>query len=153
MDINILVQKRNKRIEAEREENEALMPKLLNPCLLTKVYNWYIQTSKEIVGFPEEYSSGSRLRFIFIALWLYSPASLLPDGLRTKMKPGQLRTCLSQILKIDNMGVISHLVPIVSNNHIVYKSFRSDVDYLWEKLKDSEFYADLLLKDQLSKNV
>lgn len=120
---------RRNRVEAEKLENIAFSPLLIDTSHIKLIYNWYKIISKEVNGFPKEESNAYRQRFIFIILLIYSPGVLLGDKM-----PNGLRKDIAKAMVVKCDTVISNNCANVMFNYHTYRDFRSDVDYLWYEI-------------------
>lgn len=108
------------------EERNATQPALTDFTIIPQLYEWFQDAQVESI----ESEVTKRRQFLFIVLYLYSPKSLLPDGLR-----GTLVNVLNSVHKSSISNDVHYLYLFYKQ----YGKFRKNVDksyaFICDKLR------------------
>lgn len=102
------------------ELSQTLTPKLKDLALIVKIYGIYCEVA-ERYGFKADKVSDNNKQFLFLILWLYSPASLC-GGKITKT----LRKAISQPLGIEFDNTIYKIRSKALSWYDIYPEFRKE---------------------------
>lgn len=124
-----------------RQETEASAPILADLSLLPRLYYWFGEALQERGCSPCIESVSQRKKFLYIILYLYSPASLAGG----KMTLG-LRDKLAELFQLRSRTTISDNCGDVVFLYCRYKDFHEEVDdiflYIMEQLKVNKFITN-----------
>lgn len=116
---------REEKLRLLEREAELLKPILRQVELLPTLFEWFIEIRNNMPVRPDRMSVRTRKQFLFIILWLYSPATLsggrLLYGLRRK---------LVEVFHVNSRTIISDNCSDVVFYYQQYKDFRIEVDYI-----------------------
>lgn len=120
---------REQKSRLSQREQELSEPLLTSLHLIPTIFRWYCELQGHS-GLPERRASTRfRQKFIFILLFLYSPAALAGG----KMTKG-VRNVLAEVLGFRSPTAISNLCVNVMFYYHNYKDYREDVDYLFTEI-------------------
>lgn len=111
----------------EREQ-ELSTPVLYDFELIGEIYKWFKELLAEFPLPPNIDSPTQRKKFIFIILFLYSPATLSGD----KTKVG-IRNKIAEVTGCSG-SLISHNLDDVTFMYNRYKEHRRDIEYLYTEI-------------------
>lgn len=115
--------------EIVKKEKEASTPLLTDFSLIERLHTWFWQTREERPCAPRGESVYQRKKFLFIILFLYSPATLAGG----KMTKG-LRDKLADVLDMQSRSAISDNCADVVFLYNHYKDFRNDVNTIYNQI-------------------
>lgn len=119
---------REQREQIVRETNKLSVSRLQNPDLLPLIYERYLSILKELPARMQPDARAHKKLFLFIALYLYSPASLGGEVLERG-----LRRHLAKVLGISSISTVTYHcggVALWCN----YPDFRQALDYIFPRL-------------------
>ncbi len=132
--------------ESLESRREVLSTPILSDLkLISTIYDIFnsIESMKSIP--PRKGSVNQRKKFCFIALRLYSPATILFDD---QMMKG-LRKRIAEVLEVRAVSSISDYCEDVIFLYKTYKSFRPNMDYLYKEMLSQLVTKKILNKDVL----
>ena len=120
---------REQKSKISERETELSRPILQDAALITEIYQWFKDILSDMDFQPNPESVIQRKKFLFIALFLFSPSALaggrLPNGIRAE---------LVKIFPGISPCVISNNIADVSFIFQNYKDFRQDIEYLYTEI-------------------
>lgn len=120
---------RTQRIRLFEREQELSKPILQDYKLISTIYEWFTEILKEIQPGQRINKPIQRKKFLFILVFLYSPATLAGD----KMKQG-LRDEIASVLNTNEKSIISKSLNNIVFYYQTYKYFRQDIEYLYTEI-------------------
>ena len=117
--------KKDEYIKAEIDFNESIVQDI---SLMDNVYRIFTELSKN--GSQDKYML--RKQFIFIAVWMFSPYSLMDVKLRSGV-----REKIAHLLDLHCAGAVSNELQDLLFYYETYAGFRNDVDYKYHKIREA----------------
>ena len=120
---------REQKSRLTERENELASPELKDLSLIPEIYSWFkeILFCRDRATNPE--SVINRKKFLFIALFLFTPSTLAGGRL-----PNGVRAALAEVLPEVSPCVISTNIADVLFIYQNYKKFRSDIEYIYGEI-------------------
>lgn len=117
---------RNRQEELKKIENELVRPVITNLSLIGDLYEQFQQLTADMTRW-NKYSK--RRMFLFIVVWLYSPASFVSERLASGV-----REEITKVLNLKSRTIVSNEMHNLLFVYQTYKQFRKDTNYVFQQL-------------------
>lgn len=117
---------RNRQEELKKIENELVRPVITNLSLIGDLYEQFQQLTADMNRW-NKYSK--RRMFLFIVVWLYSPASFVSERLASGV-----REEITKVLNLKSRTIVSNEMHNLLFVYQTYKQFRKDTNYVFQQL-------------------
>lgn len=121
---------REQKSRLSERESELAQPMLTDLSMIPRIYEWFKELSDEDKK-GRKMAVLQRKKFMFIILFLYSPATLAGD----KMKVG-LRDKLCEVLGLPVKSTLSKNLVNLTFHYRMYKYFRRDIERIYTALME-----------------